>query len=156
MLIAVVSDTHRDKSIIKKLGKTIEKADMMIHLGDNVADAEELGKVYKNKIINVRGNCDFGLRTPLERVEEISGVKILITHGHKYDVKNNLTQLRNRAEELKVNIALFGHTHVSEISFEDGIWFINPGSASLPRDGQKSIAFIELKDGEIGPSVHSI
>lgn len=156
MIIAVVSDTHRDKNSIKRVAEAAKEADLLMHLGDNVGDAEDLEELFKGKVISVRGNCDFMTRAPLEMVKEIEGVKILITHGHKYDVKNSLSQLIYRAEELDVDIALYGHTHVSEINFEGGMWLINPGSASLPREGEKSIAFIELKDGEIDASIQNI
>lgn len=156
MLIAVVSDTHRNSAIIKKVGNIVEKADILIHLGDNVADIDELKEIYKNKIISVRGNCDFTTRSPIEKVENINGFRVLVTHGHKYDVKSGIWHLKDRAKEVRPDIALFGHTHISEINFEDGIWIINPGSASLPRDGQRSIAFIEIEDTEIRPSIYLI
>jgi hypothetical protein len=156
MLIAVVSDTHRNSTIIRKVANIVEEADILIHLGDNVADIDELKEIYKNKIISVRGNCDFTTKSPIERVEDINEVRILVTHGHKYDVKSGIWQLKDKAKEVGADIALFGHTHISEINFEDGIWIINPGSASLPRDGQRSIAFIEIEDAEIRPSIHSI
>lgn len=156
MRIAIVSDTHRDYNAINEAAKAAERTDMLIHLGDNVVDVNELEKKYNNRIVSVRGNCDFSPNTPLEIIEEVNGVKILVTHGHKYNVKNGLLQLKYRAEELGANIALFGHTHASAIVYEDGIWLINPGSASLPRDRKKSIAIIEIKDGKVIPTIQSI
>lgn len=153
MLIGVVSDTHRDKAAIRKAANELINADVLIHLGDNDSDVEELGELYKNKIISVRGNCDFMSTTPLELVEELEGVRILITHGHKYDVKHSLLKLKYRAIELEADIALYGHTHISEIDFEEGVWLINPGSAALSRDGHNSVAVIEIIDEEIKPSI---
>lgn len=156
MRIAVVSDTHRDKDTMNRISELIENADMLIHLGDNVDDAETLEEIFKKKTISVRGNCDFRTRVPEELVEEIDGIRVLVTHGHNYNVKNNLLQLLYRAEELNVDMVLFGHTHIPEITFQSGIWLINPGSASLPRNGGKTIVFIELKGGEISPSIEKI
>lgn len=156
MLIGVVSDTHRDKGAIKKAAKELSDTDVLIHLGDNDSDIEELSKLYKNKIISVKGNCDFISNTPLELVEEFEGVRILITHGHKYNVKQNILKLKDKAIELDVAIVLYGHTHSAEIILEEGVWFINPGSAALPRDEYSSVAIIEIENGEIKPSIKKI
>ena len=61
---------------------------------------------------------------------EIDGVKILLTHGHRYGVKNGYLNLIMRAKELQVNAVIFGHTHIPEVFTEDGVLFVNPGSCS--------------------------
>lgn len=156
MIIGVVSDTHRDNNALKKVSTQISDTDIVIHLGDNVKDVDKLEKNYKNRIISVRGNCDFGVKIPSERVEKIAGVNIFITHGHEYDVKNGLSRLKQRGEQLKVDVVLYGHTHESNIIFENGIWFINPGSAALPRVGPKSIALIEIENRQVKASMKFI
>jgi putative phosphoesterase len=156
MLIGVVSDTHRDKAAIKKVAEELRDTDVLIHLGDNDSDVEELSELYKKKIISVRGNCDFMSRTPLELVEEFDGIRILITHGHKYDVKRDLLKLKYKAMELDADIALYGHTHISEISFDEGVWLINPGSPALPRDVYRSVGIIEIANGEVKPNIKII
>lgn len=148
MRIGVVSDTHRNASSIELLGEKIKAMDVLIHLGDNVDDISTIKKYYKGKIINVKGNCDFSTKTPNERVEEIGGKKIFLTHGHRYSVKENLLKLRYKALETDSKIVLYGHTHIAKIDFEEGIWYINPGSASEPRDGARSFAIINI-DGEV-------
>ncbi|MCY6369712.1 metallophosphoesterase [Clostridium ganghwense] len=153
MLIGIVSDTHRESTVFERVAKTLEETDLIIHLGDNVQDVEGIKEYYKKRIINVRGNCDFGVKEPAELVEDVDGIKILITHGHKYDVKYNILKLKYRAQEVGADIALFGHTHISEIEYEEGIWFVNPGSPFLPRDGHCSVATIEINDGKIKPSI---
>ncbi|MCY6957039.1 metallophosphoesterase [Clostridium brassicae] len=149
MRIGVVSDTHRDKTILPMVVKSLEDVDLIIHLGDNVQDVEEIKKIYKKNIINVKGNCDFGNKCPEEIFKEIEGVKFFITHGHKYDVKYNILNLKYRAEELGADVALFGHTHLSGIEYENGIWFVNPGSPSVPRDRYRSVGLININDGKI-------
>lgn len=151
MLIAVVSDTHRDSYAVNKVLKKIGNADVLIHLGDNVRDAVDLSQKFKGRTIYVKGNCDFSPSMKAERVEEIAGKKIFITHGHNFGVKFGLSRLRERAEFEGAHIALYGHTHVSSIVYEGGIWFINPGSAWEGRDGSESIAMIEIKEGKINP-----
>jgi len=153
MILAVVSDTHRRKSQIGKVLKKIKNADVLIHLGDNAEDVDEMGLYFSNPIYSVRGNCDFSLRAPSERIETIGGKRILITHGHKYSVKYNLMNLKYRALEVGADIVLYGHTHIANIECNNGIWFINPGSASISRGMFNSIAFIEINNGVITPSI---
>jgi uncharacterized protein len=156
MKIAVISDTHRDKYSLNQVAKSIQDTDMAIHLGDNVEDVEFIESNYKGKIVSVRGNCDFSSFTPVERFEEVGGKKMFITHGHKYDVKYSLLKLKYRAKELGADIVLFGHTHIAAEIYEDGIWFVNPGSAALPKDSLKSIAVIEISENKVLVSLRSI
>lgn len=156
MRIAVMSDTHRHSYAIKQVSKLIQDADIAIHLGDNVEDVEILKQSYKGKILNVRGNCDFTGLAPIERLEEIEGKKIYMTHGHKYNVKYDLLKLKYRAKEVGADIVLFGHTHESLELYEDGIWFVNPGSAALPRDSYQSIAILEIDSNKVQISLKNI
>lgn len=139
--------------MIRKVVQILSHMDLIIHLGDNVEDVREIKKFYHGRVINVRGNCDFTLDVPNERVENVEDKKFLITHGNRYDVKYGLSRLRYRALEERADVVLFGHTHVSEIDYEDGIYFVNPGSPSLPRNGIKSIAVININNKIIKPDI---
>ncbi|MBV4446042.1 metallophosphoesterase [Clostridium tyrobutyricum] len=156
MKIGVISDTHGYNPSIKKIVKIFDNPDLIIHLGDNVGDVDYIRKVYSGKIINVRGNCDFSTDAPSERLEVIGGKRFFITHGHNYNVKYDLLRLKYRAMELKADAALFGHTHISEITCEDGIWLINPGSPHLSRDGRNSVAIIDIENGSINASIEEV
>lgn len=156
MLVAVVSDTHRHSHVVNQILELSKDTDIMIHLGDNVEDAKMLEKSYKGNVISVKGNCDFVSSVPNERIEVIGEKRIFITHGHKYDVKYDLLRLKYRAIELGVDIVLFGHTHQSQVLYEQGIWFVNPGSAALPRDACKSIAILEVGNNKFDASIRCI
>ena len=93
MLIAVVSDTHRIQIYIDKVKEMIKKADILIHLGDNVDDAEYISKGFKGKVYVVRGNCDFSTKYPNEEIIRLDEKTIFITHGHNYSVKSSLTNI---------------------------------------------------------------
>jgi len=153
LLIGVISDTHRYKWVIEDAVKKMGEVDMIIHLGDNVQDVEEIAKYFKGKIINVKGNCDFSKSVPVDIIEMIEGKKFLITHGHRYDVKNSMTRLKSKALEVNADVVLFGHSHASGIAYEEGIWFVNPGSPAVPRDGFFSVALIKLEEGEVKASI---
>jgi len=153
MRIGVISDTHRNASSIELLGDKIKALDVLIHLGDNVDDISIIEKYFKGRIINVKGNCDFSTSTPYDRLEDICGKRIFITHGHRYSVKEGLFKLRYKALETGANIVLYGHTHIGKIDFVEGVWYINPGSASEPRDGSPSFAIIDIKGEAINPNL---
>ncbi|MBC8060371.1 MAG: metallophosphoesterase [Clostridiaceae bacterium] len=156
MLLGIISDTHKDITYIRKAMDKLKAMDLIIHLGDNVEDVKEIGRSFKGEIISVRGNCDFSNKIPSERILVLEGKKLLITHGHKYSVKDNLLKLHYRALELGVDLVLYGHTHVSKIDFEDGIFFVNPGSTTFPKNGLNSVASIVISEGKINPNIIKI
>lgn len=158
MLIGVLSDTHRCGWAIEKAVKKLmlNDIDMLIHLGDNVQDVIEIEKHFKGKIINVKGNCDSLVSMPSERIEVIENKKFFITHGNKYEVKHTTSYLKEKASEIQADVVLYGHTHISSIIFEDGIWFINPGSPAAPRDGFPSAALVEIVQGEVKADIIEI
>ncbi|MBC2399910.1 hypothetical protein BD780_003188 [Clostridium tetanomorphum] len=156
MLIGVVSDTHRHTWIIERVMDKLENVDLLIHLGDNIQDVKDFSKLYKGRIISVKGNCDYSSSVPYDILEEIEGEKFFITHGHHYDVKHSLSRLKYKALEIGANVVLFGHTHVSQIIYEEGIWFINPGSPVVSRDGFNSVAIINLSEGKVNASIKAI
>ena len=51
---------------------------------------------------------------------------------HEYGVKMSPLRLRYRAEELGVDVALFGHTHWVFYENLNGIIYLNPGSVGSP------------------------
>lgn len=98
----------------------------------------------------VIGNCDFAGNYPPEIVFPAGGMRILMTHGHLYNVKSGYQRLAYRAEELQAGAVIFGHTHIPEYTQINGIWLINPGSLSAAGSfGKPSFAVMELKDGQI-------
>lgn len=153
MLIGVVSDTHGDQFAVKRAAERLKDMDVVIHLGDYVNDVKELNKHYKKRILYVKGNCDFTPYAPVECIETFEGKNVFITHGHKYGVKNDLLNLKYKGLEAGADIVLYGHTHFSQITFEQGIWMINPGSAALPRNGTPTVAVIELVNDKIHANI---
>ena len=93
MLIAVVSDTHRSDAYVKSVKMLIKDADILIHLGDNVEDAEELEREFKGDVYIVAGNCDFSRKYPKDRLIDVEGKKIFMTHGDLYGVKMGLNNI---------------------------------------------------------------
>ena len=88
-----------------------------------------------------------------ESSADIVGTKIFITHGHTLGVKNSTAVLSAAARQSDCKIALYGHTHVPNIKYEDGLYIVNPGSCARSRDGGNSYAVIDIRDNGILPTI---
>lgn len=160
----IASDIHGSAFYCNKMIEALknEKADYLILLGDILyhGPRNDLPKDYNpkkvieqlnsldTKIICVRGNCDsevdqMVLKFPILAtygIIENDNHLIYLTHGHIYN-KDNLPPIK------KNDIVLFGHTHIPEFTISNGIYFINPGSVSIPKDNSHH-GYIILENGK--------
>ncbi|MBP3941799.1 MAG: metallophosphoesterase [Christensenellaceae bacterium] len=131
--ILVLSDSHRDLFAAKKVLEIEQNIDEIWHLGDMASDCEDIAALRALPFRAVRGNCDYYDQEYLsEIVVTILGHKFLLVHGHKHSVKTTLLRLKLAAMEEGASAVLFGHTHMTFLTYEDGILFMNPGSISEP------------------------
>ncbi|MCD8077313.1 MAG: metallophosphoesterase [Lachnospiraceae bacterium] len=146
MKILVVSDTHGQLHHFQTVLKRVAPVDRILHLGDVEGDEEILRGTVGCPILFVAGNCDRLSREPWERVVELSGHRILMTHGHRYGVQRGLARLNASAEEAQADVVLYGHTHIPDLSYVGERAFLNPGSLSRPRqEGHRpSFAILEI------------
>ena len=137
MKYLVVSDIHGNDQMITQLYRIVafHKPTKIILLGDLGGYFSPNYRIlsfieeYQNDVILVKGNCDsdFDYPQPMHNfyVETINGKEFVFTHGHlmdPFDLPN-------------IDVYVYGHTHVGEITeTEDRILF-NPGSLSQPRNG---------------------
>lgn len=109
MKLLVVSDSHSERDCLIHLKEKYENTvDAMIHCGDSELEADDPAI---QGFHTVRGNCDFGGGFPNDWVGEVDGYRIFTTHGHLYNIKMTLMNLRYRARELNADFAFFGHSH---------------------------------------------
>lgn len=146
------SDIHGSAYYCRKLldafGK--EGADRMVLLGDllyhgprndlpkEYAPKEVIGLLNENrdKIYAVRGNCEaevdqMVLNFPVMAdycILAIDGRTFYATHGHIYN-QDHLPPLQ------KNDILIHGHTHVLKAEKMDHYVLLNPGSVSIPKEG---------------------
>lgn len=154
MRILVISDSHRRTSVIDKILTAQPDAKYVFFLGDNVGDIEDFEYIYSDKkFCVVSGNCDFASVVPSVGVETVAGKKILYTHGHTFGVKSTTENLKKTAMQNGCDIVLYGHTHVSKILYDEGVYIVNPGSCSQPREGKASYAIIDITDSGIMPII---
>lgn len=80
-----------------------EKPDIVIAAGDGIKDIDELSYVHPEaKYYMVKGNCDFFDRSHNEeKLFEIDGIKIFLTHGHLYGVKRSLSSIKKNWKKVK-------------------------------------------------------
>lgn len=134
-LYLVISDTHGDIFAAKKVIAQYPQIDGLIHLGDYYKDATIIKAQNPDlNVIMLPGNCDFVYDIPSDLVLEIEGKRILLTHGHLYNVKSSIERLERKAIKENIDLVFFGHTHCPLQENRSNITFVNPGSIGYPRD----------------------
>lgn len=129
-----------------------EKAERLILLGDLLyhGPRNPLPEGYNPKavigLLNglslkplcVRGNCDaevdqmvlqFPIMADYAPLPLVNNHIAFLTHGHVF----NLHQMPPLCPG---DLLIHGHTHVHTVEHQEGITYINPGSVSLPHEGQ--------------------
>lgn len=152
MKILIVSDTHRQNGNLCQALLDEGPVDMLLHLGDVEGSEDYIHHIAGCPVEIVSGNNDFFSRLPREREIMLGGYRVLMTHGHYYQVSLSLNYLREEARQRGVDIAMFGHTHRPVLEQEEGLTILNPGSISYPRQEgrQPSYMVMELEDdGEV-------
>ncbi len=151
MKLFFIADIHGSIYYLNKALQEYEKvnADYLILLGDLLYHGarNDLPKEYnpkevtkelnrhKDEIIAVRGNCDsevdqMVLEFPIGSVYSnllYNGKRLFLTHGHIYN-ENNMVPLK------KGSSLIYGHTHILRAEEKDGIYYLNPGSITFPKE----------------------
>lgn len=133
MVILVFSDTHGDEDAFKKMLEQVPNYDQLICLGDS-GFTESM--MLAHDIISVRGNYPFAPKFPLDIEKVYFNKKFFLTHGHKYHVKFGLSRLRLKADLLKADICMFGHTHHIYFKQKGPLILLNPGALSFQRSNK--------------------
>ncbi len=105
----------------------------------NPKEVADLLNKYKNQIVAVRGNCDSEvdqmlLEFPImsDYTEIIMGdYKIFATHGHIYN-KENMPSIN------KGDVFIHGHIHLPVAEMFNEVYYLNPGSITLPKENNKN------------------
>ncbi|MDE7424130.1 MAG: metallophosphoesterase [Lachnospiraceae bacterium] len=156
--IMIVSDTHGNN---RYLNKAIEEAgafDLFLHLGDLEGSEHFIDAFVQSKKEMIAGNNDYYVDYPNEKIIEVAGYRIWMTHGHRYQVYTGVSFLRDAAIKKGVDIVLFGHIHQPYLEQEDLI-ILNPGSISLPRQSDRipTYAIMEIDEqGEISIAINRV
>ncbi len=124
--IGIISDTHglvRPEALAYLKG-----CDAIIHAGD-VCDPDVLLSLSALAPLTVvRGNNDWR-----EWADQYAETALVQFGGHWFYVIHDLMQLEIDPRTAGVSVVVSGHTHAPSVSKEDGVLFINPGSAGPRR-----------------------
>ena len=146
------SDIHGSAYYCRKMLEAYDKegASRLVLLGDILyhGPRNDLPREYvpkeviamlnerKTEIYAVRGNCEaevdqMVLNFPVLAdycVLELEGRTFYATHGHVYN-EENLPPIKEG------DILIHGHTHVLRADKKEGYTILNPGSVSIPKEG---------------------
>ena len=162
MKLMIVSDIHGSAYYCEKMLECYKKenADKLVILGDVLyhGPRNDLPEEYapkkviemlnniKEEILCVRGNCDtevdqMVLKFPIMADYALLYWKnrmIFVTHGHNHNLEK-MPMLK------KGDILLHGHTHIPVCEKAGEIYYINPGSISIPKQNSEH-SYIILDD----------
>lgn len=152
MKLMFASDIHGDADCCEKMLERFdaEKADKLFLLGDilyhgprnDLPDGYAPKKVIamlnerRESLLCIRGNCDtevdqMVLTFPIMAdyaMLWLDGRTVFLTHGHRFNTEN--PPALNRGD-----ILLHGHTHIPVFDDSRDYIYMNPGSVSLPKEG---------------------
>lgn len=158
MKVLIVSDTHGINDELFRVLKKEGEPDFLIHAGD-VSGSEE---IIRNSVMcpvkMVKGNNDFG--SPLEREEQfmVGDFSVFLTHGHYDGVYYGTDRIFYKAASRKADIAIYGHTHMPRVEYDEElkIWAVNPGSLTYPRQTGGKYSYIVMETDEQKKPVFTI
>ncbi len=145
--IGVISDTHgllRDEARGRLQG-----CELILHAGDvgNPAVLEELGQIAR--VVAVRGNMDKGRwASELEEIEyvEVADRRICVIH--------DIDRLDLDPAAAGIDVVVYGHSHRPAVDRQDGVLYLNPGSAGPKRsDLPVSMALLYIDEEGITPEI---
>lgn len=153
MKAVIISDTHGSLAAWEKVKRYLNSdINCIIHAGDlyYFGPRNPLPETYSPgtlanqlnlltiPLICAKGNCDsdvdqivsnFPLCEPFAFIF-FEGLRIFITHGHRYDKQ----QLIEISKKWAIDLIVTGHTHTANIEKIENTIFLNPGSCALPKN----------------------
>lgn len=164
MKILVFSDSHGFAAPIQKAIALHRDAGVILHAGDGAREFDYIAAENPGvSCVGVPGNCDFfGGKNPSSVTLDLDGVRIFLTHGHRFSVKSGYDALTSHALENDIDIAVFGHTHIPLDRYlpgDDGkkpLRLFNSGSIGHPLSGKPTYGIIEIRENGILTSISEL
>lgn len=154
MKIVVISDTH-SLPIPGQLIKEIKTADLLIHTGDfcSLTDFQSFKKLKEIKA--VFGNMDDAkLRAvlPEKEIFFVEGIKIGLYHGSG-SPKMVLDSVKAKFKLDKVDVVIFGHSHMALKEEIKGVLYFNPGSPNDMSAAYCSYGLLEISEKKLSAKI---
>lgn len=161
MKVLIVSDTHRQGENFYRALKKAGPVSLVIHCGDVEGQEHEFENAVREAnncpFVMVAGNNDFFSNLRNEAEVQIGPYKALVTHGHGYYISVSNEFLKQEARARGYKIVFYGHTHKPVIDDKSGIFVINPGSLSYPRQEGRKPSYVVMEideEGKIEAAIH--
>lgn len=142
-VIGVISDTHG--MLRTEVPRIFKGVDMIVHAGD--IGSTDVLKALETiaPVTAVSGNMDGTVISAFLNDHEDFEFK-----GFKFHLLHDLAQLSINPKSHGIHMIISGHTHLPEIRREDGVIFLNPGSAGPKRLKKPiSLAKVTSRDGRL-------
>jgi putative phosphoesterase len=171
MDILVISDTHGKRRAIEQLFAQLNfRPSAVLFLGDGLRDLSVItgsDRYVDVSVWAVAGNCDGTILFPADEPEVRTVMfgerRVMMMHGHTFDVKWGLRAAICHAAHHNVDVLLYGHTHVPhEMTLPAGeclsdgtvlekpLIVANPGSLGEPKMGREpSFGILTIRDNGI-------
>lgn len=137
MKIIIAGDSHGDLSTIHKIVADNSDADMYLYTGDS-----ELSSYDIEPFESVKGDNDTECY-PISKTVDTPAGKIFITHGNRL-----LSYSAEKLKEEGVKVIVRGHSHYHKQEDDHGVYILNPGSTSKPRDNTNGTYLVILINDE--------
>ena len=134
--IGVISDTHG--MLRPEVSRIFEGVDMIVHAGD-IGSADILKSLEAiAPVTAVSGNVDGTVISAFLNDSETFEYK-----GFKFHLLHDLSRLTIDPKSMGIDMVISGHTHLPEIRSDNGVMFLNPGSAG-PKRFEKPISIAKV------------
>jgi putative phosphoesterase len=144
LLAGIISDTHG--RLRPEVAKAFVGVSLIIHAGD-IGNAEVIEDLQAIAPVHaVRGNMDGGWAhgLPATEVVEIGEVLLYVLHdAHQLDLDPSAAGF---------SAVINGHTHQPSIDWQDGVLFLNPGSAA-PFGSPGTVALLHVRGTSLEPQL---
>lgn len=151
MKLMFISDIHGSALWLERALELAgqEQPDQLVMLGDfmyhgprnplpegyNPALVAEMLNKRKGQIVAVRGNCDAEVDQMLLAFPMMADYTVLYAEGRRiYVTHGHLSSMDQLPPLMENDIFIQGHTHVPVADKKDGVYVLNPGSISLPKE----------------------
>ncbi len=143
VVVGVISDTHG--LLVPAAIKALHGVDLIIHAGDigNTGVMDELKSMAP--VVAVRGNMDMN-----EDLRELPETETIQVGDALLYIIHDIHNLDIAPSKADFDAVIFGHLHYPSVSQQNGVLFVNPGSAAQPRrNSSASLALLHIRGSSI-------
>jgi len=126
--ILILADSHGDTVNILWAVRENPDVDIIVHLGDCYTDINSVRREITKELVAIGGNLDRNEVINFEKTLEYDSKKILLTHGHWYNVKTGFEEIAEYGRKKNYDLVAFGHTHKPYLGKYNKLILFNPGS----------------------------